>query len=277
MMDQISDSSPLVERPPYRPPIGIPLRGEPRAQATVAAVLVHVLIILLILTPTLFLSTELVLQSRGAGGKGPVGGGGGGIAGTGASGVHFTPEQVRYLRLTTPQNALKVPVQTPPKPEEKKPPPVEPKPDPQLTTESKPATSADSGATTGGNGGTGKDGTSGNGPGSGGGVGSGVGPGRGSGNGPGTGGGDDMVYPPAVVALPILPLPVPSKVRPYRMTAQFDVDSLGNARLLTFNPSKDAGYNKRIREMLMEIRFRPAVRPDGRPVRALAVVTAEAL
>jgi periplasmic protein TonB len=86
-----------------------------------------------------------------------------------------------------------------------------------------------------------------------------------------------MVYPPAVVALPILPLPVPSKVRPYRMTAQFDVDSLGNARLLTFNPSKDAGYNKRIREMLMEIRFRPAVRPDGRPVRALAVVTAEAL
>jgi hypothetical protein len=86
-----------------------------------------------------------------------------------------------------------------------------------------------------------------------------------------------VIYPPTVVALPILPLPVPSKVRPYRMVAQFEVDSSGNARLIGFNPSKDASYNRRIREMLLEIRFRPAVRVDGRPVRALAVVTAEAM
>jgi hypothetical protein len=58
------------------------------------------------------------------------------------------------------------------------------------------------------------------------------------------------------------------------MTAEFDVDSLGNAKLVTFNPSRDAGYNKRVREALLEIRFRPATRMDGRPVRALAVVTA---
>jgi hypothetical protein len=61
------------------------------------------------------------------------------------------------------------------------------------------------------------------------------------------------------------------------MVAQFEVDSLGNARLLGFNESRDSGYNKRIRQMLAEIRFRPAVTMDGRPVKAIAVVTAEAM
>jgi hypothetical protein len=36
-------------------------------------------------------------------------------------------------------------------------------------------------------------------------------------------------------------------------------------------------YNRRIREMLLEIRFRPAVTADGRPVAALDIVTAEAM
>ena len=108
-------------------------------------------------------------------------------------------------------------------------------------------------------------------------VGSGVGTGRGSGSGPGTGGGEGTIYPPTVVALPILPLPIPPRVRPYKMVAQFEVDSLGNAKLLGFNPSRDGGYNRRIREMLQEIRFRPAVTLDGRPVKALAIVTAEAM
>jgi hypothetical protein len=73
------------------------------------------------------------------------------------------------------------------------------------------------------------------------------------------------IFPPTVIALTILPIPVPSKVRPYTLTAYFDVDTLGNATLLSFNPSKDGGYNRRIKEMLAEIRFRPAVRADGRP------------
>jgi hypothetical protein len=105
-----------------------------------------------------------------------------------------------------------------------------------------------------------------------------VGTGRGSGTGSGTGAGNDDsdVFPPAVVALPILPLPVPSKVRPYKMVAYFEVDTTGTARLLAFNPSNDGGYNKRVREMLLEIRFRPAVRRDGRPVLDTAIVTAEA-
>jgi hypothetical protein len=61
------------------------------------------------------------------------------------------------------------------------------------------------------------------------------------------------------------------------MIAQFEVDSTGSAKLLDFNQSRDAGYNRRIRQMLMEIRFRPAVTMDGRPVKAIAIVTAEAM
>jgi hypothetical protein len=79
-----------------------------------------------------------------------------------------------------------------------------------------------------------------------------------------------------VIALPILPLPVPKKVRPYKMVAYFEVDTLGNATLLDFNPSNDRGYNKRIREMLSEIRFRPAVMRSGKAVLDTAIVTAEA-
>jgi hypothetical protein len=66
-------------------------------------------------------------------------------------------------------------------------------------------------------------------------------------------------------------------VRPYKLIAQFEVDSVGRATLITWNKSRDSGYNRRINEMLLEIRFRPAVTTDGRPVKAMAIVTAEAL
>jgi hypothetical protein len=61
------------------------------------------------------------------------------------------------------------------------------------------------------------------------------------------------------------------------MVAYFDVDTLGNATLLSFNPSNDARYNRRVKEMLMEMRFRPAVRRDGVPVRDTVTIRAEAL
>jgi hypothetical protein len=77
--------------------------------------------------------------------------------------------------------------------------------------------------------------------------------------------------------MPILPMPIPGKVRPYRMVAEFEVDSTGAARLLNFSPSRDAGYNRKVREMLLEIRFRPAVRVNGRPIRAIAIVKYDAL
>jgi hypothetical protein len=107
-------------------------------------------------------------------------------------------------------------------------------------------------------------------------VGSGIGTGRGSGVGAGTGGGNDQIFPPTVTNLAILPIPVPNRVRPYRMVAQFEVDERGNATLIGFNPSRDRGYNAKIREMLSEVRFRPATRADGTPVRDTATITAEA-
>jgi hypothetical protein len=162
-----------------------------------------------------------------------------------------------------------------PKVEPPKPKPLEPvPPTPELKPAAPATANTDPSKVAGVGGGSGNDGTAGSGPGTGGGVGSGNGTGRGSGNGPGTGGGNAEIFPPTVVALTILPIPVPSKVRPYTLVAYFDVDTLGNATLLSFNPSKDGGYNKRIREMLSEIRFRPAVRADGRPVRDTAQISA---
>ena len=272
------------ERRPYRPPIGIPGHPEPRAEATVASFLLHALIVLLILAPTIFVSSQLLnVENRGAGGLGPRGGGGGGTSGTGGSnGLTYVHEGLRYLRLEKqpPADKKKDEVKPPkPKEQEKPKPPEPPKPEPE-TKAAAPVDSTrakEAGATDGTGGGTGKDGSAGSGPGSGGGVGSGVGTGRGSGSGPGTGGGTDETYPPTVISMPILPLPIPGKVRPYKMVAYFEVDTTGNARLLSFNPSKDAGYNKRVREMLLEIRFRPAVRMNGVAVKDTAVVTAEAM
>ena len=273
-------------RPPLRPPVGIPLRDTSRREGTLISVLLHALVLFLILSPPLFLATKLDYeQKRGPGGAGPVGGGGGGSGGTGG---RMLRERLRFMSVEQPaaSPAPTPPVVPPPQPpvqppkvEPVKPPPPPPPqvPVPQATDAAATATEAkDASVVNGTGGGSGKDGTAGSGPGSGGGVGSGVGTGRGSGVGPGTGGGNDDIYPPAVVSLPILPLPVPGKVRPYKLVAYFEVDTTGNARLLAFNPSKDGGYNKRIREMLAEIRFRPATRGDGRPVLDTAVVTAEA-
>lgn len=267
---------------PYRPPIGIPAKGEPRAQATVAALAFHVLVILLVLGPTLLVTSQLIDYSQqGAGGPGAVGGGGG-ASQSFPGRIKYFPERVDFLKLETATPTPKKEEVVKPKEEVIKPPtPPPPAPDPPVVAARDSASSAvrvdSSAVTTGAGRGTGNDGTTGTGPGRGGGEGSGVGTGRGSATGPGTGGGAGTIYPPTVVALPILPLPIPSKVRPYKMVAQFEVDSAGNARLLTWNESRDSGYNRRIRQMLAEIRFRPAVTMDGRPVKAIAVVTAEAL
>jgi protein TonB len=267
-----------------RPPIGIPSRGESRREGTIVSVLIHALVLFLILAPPVFMATKLdFVQKQGAGGPGPAGGGGGGSGGTGG---RMLRERLRYVQMAAPpvEPAVAPPVTPPPKPvETPKPEAVKPPPPPPVPQAADPvATTADAkdvkdaSVVSGTGGGSGKDGTAGSGSGSGGGVGSGVGTGRGSGVGPGTGGGGDSNYPPAVISLPILPLPVPNKVRPYKLVAYFEVDTTGSARLIAFNPSNDGGYNRRIREMLSEIRFRPATRPDGRPVLDTAVVTAEA-
>jgi protein TonB len=246
----------------------------------VAAIAFHVLLVLLVLAPAVFVSNRLIdYTQRGAGGPGPVGGGGGG-SNSFPGRIKYLPERVDFLKIQAEKPVPKEePVEL--KPEQVKPPPPPPTPKPPAVATSDSAAAAaradSTSAQTGAGRGSGNDGTSGNGPGRGGGEGSGVGTGRGSATGPGTGGGDGRIYPPTVVALPILPLPIPARVRPYKMVAQFEVDTTGSARLIGFNPSRDNGYNRRIREMLLEIRFRPAVTLDGRPVKAIAVVTAEAL
>jgi protein TonB len=266
------------EKPAYRPPLGIPTRDPASARPTIAAALLHALIVALILMPPLLSAREaLDVRNKAAGGRGPAGGGGGGTAGAGA--LREVRERLRFIVMPkTPANVAPAPVPTPavPKKEEPKPEVKPPEPPPVAPPESVTVARPDS-VGNGASGGTGKDGTTGNGPGTGGGIGSGNGPGRGSGNGPGTGGGDDEIHGATVVALPILPIPVPNKVRPYRMVALFDVDTLGNATLITFNPSNDRGYNKRVKEMLLEMRFKPAVRRNGAPVRDTVAIKAEAL
>jgi protein TonB len=253
---------PRPPRPPLRPLIGMPIDKKRSWGSTLASVAIHGLILLLILMPAV-LPEVIDYRERGAGGPGPAGGGGGGRRGSGV-----VQERLNYIRPPTPP-PIQAPVLPPIKPPEvkKEEPKPEPTPAPPAPT---PPTEVASAAT--GSGGSGADGTKGTGPGSGGGTGSGVGTGTGSATGPGTGGGIGEKYAPSAMTLPILPLPVPSRVRPYTMVAYFDVDEKGNSRLIGFNPSSDNGYNKRIREMLAEIRFRPAVLKDGTPVRDTAVV-----
>lgn len=169
------------------------------------------------------------------------------------------------LKPTTPDAAAVVappptPVVTPPKTEPK---PVE-KPVAPVTTTPAPS----SGAPVQGTGaGTGGAGTGGAGPGSGGGIGSGIGTGTGSSVGPGTGGGPAQNYPPTPTQFFLPPLPAPPSLKGYHLTAYFDVDEKGAAKLLGFNPSPDGGYNRKLRDVLLALRFRPGVKADGTPVR----------
>lgn len=268
--------APKAKRP-LRPLYGIP-EPERRGRAGwLVSGLLHGLIILGLLLPPLVGKVLEEQGPSGAGGPGPAGGGGGGAGGTGGA---ITPERVRYMQIQTPQaSPSPPPVQPTPTPVPAPTPPPEPVPEPQAAQPQETPPAPSNGTTIptpGSGGGSGSDGSGGNGPGSGGGVGSGVGTGRGSGVGPGTGGGTDQIFPPTVTNLAILPIPVPARVRPYRLVAQFDVDERGNATLIGFNPSRDRGYNAKIREMLEEVRFRPATRADGTPVRARAQITAEA-
>lgn len=260
-------------RPRLRPLIGVPRNiREDRKTGLVVAVLFHALLVLLVALPAAYATTK-VLEVDGAGGKGPAGGGGGGTGGLGG-----IPERIRFTPITpaaaapTPQPTITPPVVKPP---EVKPPVVPPTPpQPQPVAQPKPATTAPpasaqvTAATPGTGGGSGTDGSAGSGPGSGGGIGSGQGTGTGSSVGPGTGGGNATIYPPTPTQLILPPQPIPGKVRGQRLVATFDVDSTGKVLAFDFAPpTRDNGYNARLREVLAEVRFRPGVRSDGRPVR----------
>jgi TonB family protein len=99
-----------------------------------------------------------------------------------------------------------------------------------------------------------------------------VGTGKGTGVGAGTGGGPGSVYPPAPTELFLPPLPVPNKAKG-TVIVEFDVDSTGKVIDLQFTPTKDGSYNRKLREALVAIRFRPAVDARGNPIRAKAQIT----
>jgi protein TonB len=246
-------------------------------RSTVASVLLHAIIIALVFMPSDMMWIDPVME--GAGGAGPAGGGGGGRRGTG--GDRNAQERIRFY--AAPQ-AIPVPQVVPPiiekKPEVVPPPVVQPPPveAPKVDTSVKVADATEvKSPVTGTGGGTGNDTTGGTGPGTGGGKGSGVGTGTGSDVGPGTGGGFGTVYPPTITTMVILPTPVPSRARPYKMVACFEVDSLSRARLLHFTESKDASYTRKVRESLLGYKFRAAVRAsDGQPVRDTTCINASA-
>lgn len=251
---------------PYRPPIGLPLEKLSPWAAPIS-VLLHALVVLLIFLPIL-ISDALDPAAAGAGGPGPAGGGGGGRLGTGGGAI--VRERLQYV-VPAPVPQQPPPEVTPPvTPEAAEPTPSQPIVDLKIEA---PSTEIDMALTRGTGGGTGSDGTNGSGTGTGGGVGSGVGTGRGSSVGPGTGGGDGLIYPPVPVHFFLPPLPAPERIKPYHLVAQIDVDSSGRILEVRFNPSRDGSYNRRLIEVLHQLKFRPATTQDGVPVRATAQVT----
>jgi hypothetical protein len=243
----------------------------------VVSVALHALIILLLVLPALLPSVIERTSTEGAGGPGPAGGGGGGSGGTGGK----IQERLQFIQVApapaVPAPTVKplTPPVTPPvvKPPEIKPSTaVLPKIDAKIDA-AKLAANIASSVTPGTGGGSGNDGSNGNGPGTGGGVGSGIGTGRGGGVGPGTGGGNATVFPPTMVETFIPPMPIPERVKGSEFAAVFDVDSTGRVLNVDFKPTRDGGYNRRLRELLVSVRFRPATTQAGVPVRAHYTIT----
>ncbi|MDQ6717375.1 MAG: hypothetical protein M3Z17_03380 [Gemmatimonadota bacterium] len=216
----------------------------------------HAAILFLFLGPLIATTSFRGEDVPGGGGPGPAGGGGGG-----SGGLH---ERLEFVQVRSDPTTLPVaPPIVPPVPKPVLPPLVTPAP--VLTPVNEPKEGPPSG-------GSGVAGTSGSGPGTGGGVGSGIGSGRGSGVGPGTGGGPAKDYPPTPREVFLPPLPQPASVRGEHLRAWFDVDEKGNSVLLSFEKSRDGGYNRLLENTLRATRFRPGVGADGVPKRDTAMI-----
>jgi hypothetical protein len=74
-------------------------------------------------------------------------------------------------------------------------------------------------------------------------------------------------YPPTPTELFIPPLPMPDRVRGFHLVAEYEIDETGKVVDFKFTPTPDAGYNKRLEELLKSFKFRPGTTPDGKPVR----------
>ena len=265
----------------------MPVARDDWWRGPLVSVLLHAAIIALLTMPVLFAEPVFLEQQEGAGGPGPAGGGGGGSGGTGGA-PRRVEERIRYIEIAPepepvlpPLETVLPPVVPPPvvppvvPPPEPVPPPeavVEPPPAPvvpDLKVEASPAAAEPPvSVIPGTGGGPGNDGSMGAGPGSGGGVGSGIGTGRGSGIGPGTGGGAGNIYLATPVQIYLPPSPVPDRIRPYNIVAVFDIDEKGRVLKFTFNESRDRDYNRRVKQMLADVRFRPATTLEGVPIRS---------
>lgn len=256
------------------PHVTMALPAARRRWSTLLSVALHVGVIALLLWDFVPEGREHIDRiALGAGGEGPAGGGGGGRRGTGGS-PPATVEKLEYVRVAPPPPPPVAQVAPPAATQVVSPvvppltPPPAPVPAPPVAVAPSPvATGGIVSAVPGTGGGTGGDGSAGSGPGSGGGVGSGVGTGRGSATGPGTGGGTQANYPPTPTEMFLPPMPVPAGVRGFHLIAEFDVDETGRVVGFTFSETRDGGYNRKIRDVLKSIRFRPGTKPDGTPVR----------
>jgi hypothetical protein len=95
----------------------------------VAAIALHLLLVLLVLAPTVFVSNRLLdYTQRGAGGPGPVGGGGGG-SNSFPGRIKYLPERVDFLKVQVEAVPKEEPVKL--KPEQVKPPPPPTPPPPR--------------------------------------------------------------------------------------------------------------------------------------------------
>jgi hypothetical protein len=229
-------------------------------------VALHALALALIFLPVVA-TTAIRVDPRSLGQPTDARRGGGGGGGGGGSGA-IIPERLRYL-LVTPMVAP-TPAIPPPRPAVPQriarpvaPPVAAPEPTPRA-----PPPEPTTGAAGGGADLTGA------GTGVGGGVGTGTGSGVGNGVGNGTGGSATATkvkaYP---IELPAAGLDAPAKIRPFHLEARFEVTDRGDARLLSFTPTRDDGFNKRLREELSGTRFHAAALPDGTPVADTVAVT----
>jgi hypothetical protein len=67
-------------------------------------------------------------------------------------------------------------------------------------------------------------------------------------------------------------MPIPERLREFCIIAEFDVDENGNVLGFTVTDTKDGAYNRRLRGVLRDFRFRPGANQDGAPVRMKAQV-----
>lgn len=272
---------PESERPPYRPPIGVPMERQAR-WAFPVSLAVHVVLVLILVLVSIVTSRSVIEAMRGAGGAGPEGGGGGG-------GGAQVQERVQYIRVappasTSPKKAAVVPPKTvvPPPPKVVKPKPaprvekpaVQPPPPVSAPIDvhvkaPDPPTNLAMAAGAGDSAGAGN--TSGRGPGTGGGVGTGTGPGRGSATGPGTGGGTGTIYP-ATPDFLLLPPDPPDKLKGRSVIVTFIIDAHGRPERVEFESTGDRAYDKLLREKFSAFHFRPAHTMDGTAVPSRLVI-----